>query len=53
MGNAKRKEKMQTNKIKRLRLNTDLRNKIGARFKVHIEAENTQERKVLSIEREF
>ena len=35
---------MQTNKIKRLRLNTDLRNKIGARFKVHIEAENTQER---------
>ena len=35
---------MQINKIKRLRLNTDLRNKIGARFKVHIEAENTQER---------
>ena len=31
-------------KIKRLRLNTDLRNKISARFKVHIEAENTQER---------
>jgi len=44
MGNAKRKEKMQTNKIKRLRLNSDLRNKIASRFKVHIEAEDTQEK---------
>ena len=35
---------MQTNKIKRLRLNSDLRNKIASRFKVHIEAEDTQEK---------
>ncbi len=31
-------------KIKRIRLNTDLRNKVNVRFKVHIEAENTQEK---------
>ena len=39
-----RKEKMQTEKIKRLRLNSDLRNKIASRFKVHLEAEDTQEK---------
>ena len=31
-------------KIKRIRLNTDLRNKVNVRFKVHIEAEDTQEK---------
>ena len=31
-------------KIKRIRLNTDFRNKVNVRFKVHIEAEDTQER---------
>ncbi len=31
-------------KIKRIRLNTDCRNKVGVRFKVHIEAEDTQEK---------
>ena len=35
---------MQTEKIKRLRLNSDLRNKIASRFKVHLEAEDTQEK---------
>ncbi len=30
--------------IKRLRLNSELRNKIATRFKVHIEQENTQEK---------
>ena len=39
-----RKAKMQTEKIKRLRLNSDLRNKIASRFKVHLEAEDTQEK---------
>ena len=37
-----RKVKMQN--IKRLRLNSELRNKIATRFKVHIEQENTQEK---------
>ena len=31
-------------KIKRIRLNTDFRNKVNVRFKVHIEAEDTQEK---------
>ena len=31
-------------KIKRVRLNTDFRNKVNVRFKVHIEAEDTQEK---------
>ena len=31
-------------KIKRIRLNADCRNKVGVRFKVHIEAEDTQEK---------
>ena len=35
---------MQTEKIRRLRLNSDLRNKIASRFKVHLEAEDTQEK---------
>ena len=29
----------------RIRLNQELRNKTGSRFKVHFEAENTQEKK--------
>ena len=36
---------MQTEKIKRLRLNSDLRNKIASRFKVHLESEDTQKKK--------
>jgi len=31
-------------KIKRIRLNTDFRNKVNVQFKVHIEAEDTQEK---------
>ena len=31
-------------KIKRIRLNADYRNNVGVRFKVHIEAEDTQEK---------
>jgi len=45
---------MQTNKIKRLRLNSDLRNKITTRFRVHLENENTQEReKYYQLREEF
>jgi len=36
----------------RLRLNQELRNKCGSRFKVHFEAENTQEREKFFQERE-
>jgi len=45
---------MQTEKIKRLRLNSDLRNKITTRFRVHLENENTQEReKYYQLREEF
>jgi len=36
----------------RLRLNQELRNKVGSRFKVHFEAENTQEKEKFFQERE-
>ena len=38
--------------MSRIRLNQELRNKVGTRFKVHIEAENTQEREKFFQERE-
>ena len=38
--------------MSRLRLNQELRNKCGSRFKVHFEAENTQEREKFFQERE-
>ena len=33
---------------KRIRLNQELRNKIGSRMRVHLEAEDTQERRKYS-----
>ena len=33
-------------KMSRIRLNQEMRNKIGTRMRVHIEAEDTQEKKI-------
>ena len=38
--------------MSRIRLNQELRNKVGSRFKVHFEAENTQEKEKFFQERE-
>jgi len=38
--------------MSRIRLNQELRNKVGSRFKVHFEAEDTQEKEKFFQERE-
>ena len=47
------KKKKERKTMSRIRLNQELRNKCGSRFKVHFEAENTQEKEKFFQEREW